>query len=90
MRAARSAALISSLRGPNPRELKATTVLEFAIEEASAKIRDGNPVDDEEDYGLRIWAGVVPLGLEAKALIPDPRLSTEVEAPRYLSHCRFR
>ena len=57
----------SDVRGPSDKELKATSVLEFSIEEASAKIRTGPPVDDEEDYSLPVWAGVLPLRLEAKA-----------------------
>lgn len=73
------------VRGPNERELKATAVLEFLIEEASAKVRQGPPADDEEDYGLPIWAGVVPLNLEAKTPVPDSRLIEDVETPEYLS-----
>jgi nitroimidazol reductase NimA-like FMN-containing flavoprotein (pyridoxamine 5'-phosphate oxidase superfamily) len=49
----------NDVRRPSEKELKATTVLEFSIEEASAKVRTGPPVDDEEDYVLPIWAGVV-------------------------------
>lgn len=49
------------VRGPNEKELKATTVLRFEIEEASAKIRSGPPIDDEADYDLPIWAGVLPV-----------------------------
>jgi nitroimidazol reductase NimA-like FMN-containing flavoprotein (pyridoxamine 5'-phosphate oxidase superfamily) len=79
----------ADVRGPNARELKATTVLEFSIEEASAKIREGDPIDDEEDYGLQAWAGVVPLRFEAKAPLRDPRLSAEVKDPRYVMQSRF-
>jgi uncharacterized protein len=79
----------ADVRGPNPRELKATAVLELAIEEASVKIREGDPIDDEEDYDLQTWAGVVPLRLEAKAPIRDPRLSEHVESPGYVLHSRF-
>jgi nitroimidazol reductase NimA-like FMN-containing flavoprotein (pyridoxamine 5'-phosphate oxidase superfamily) len=61
-------------RAPNERELKATAVLAIPIDEASAKIRTGPPVDDEEDYRLRCWAGVLPLGIAAGAPVPDPRL----------------
>src|SRR5215475_9502720 len=63
----------NDVRGPNEKELQATAVLEFSMEEASAKIRTGPPLDDEEDYGLPIWAGVVPLALEAKAPVADAR-----------------
>src|SRR6266446_1960298 len=50
-----------SVRGPNAKELRATTVLRLPLIEASAKIRSGPPLDDEEDYGLGCWAGEVPL-----------------------------
>jgi uncharacterized protein len=79
----------ADIRSPNAHEMKATTVLEFTIEEASAKIRQGDPIDDEEDYNLQVWAGVVPLRLEAKAPIRDSRQSDEVEAPQYVVQSRF-
>jgi uncharacterized protein len=79
----------ADVRGPNTSELKATTVLEFVIEEASAKTRQGDPIDDEEDYSLQVWAGVIPLRLEAKAPISDPRLSDDVKAPDYVLQSRF-
>jgi len=72
------------VRGPNEKELKATAVLEFTIEEASAKIRTGPPLDDEEDYALPVWAGVLPVELKPKAPIPDPRLAAGVEVPEYV------
>jgi nitroimidazol reductase NimA-like FMN-containing flavoprotein (pyridoxamine 5'-phosphate oxidase superfamily) len=61
------------LRPVNAKELKATTVLALKLDEASAKIRDAPPIDDEEDYGLPIWAGVVPVGYRTLAPVPDPR-----------------
>jgi uncharacterized protein len=78
----------NDVRMPTTKELKATSVLEFSIEEASAKVRQGPPLDDEEDYALPIWAGVLPVQLEAKAAIPDPRLLDGVAAPEYLRHFR--
>jgi uncharacterized protein len=72
------------VRGPSEKELKATAVLEFSIDEASAKIRTGPPVDDEEDYSLPVWAGIVPLELQTKAPIPDPRLADGTEIPEYV------
>ncbi|MBI4907216.1 MAG: pyridoxamine 5'-phosphate oxidase family protein [Acidobacteria bacterium] len=51
----------AEVRAPAPVELKATAVIEFTIEEASAKVRNGPPKDDEEDYALPVWAGVLPL-----------------------------
>lgn len=78
----------NDVRGPNEQELKATAVLEFTIEEASAKIRTGPPVDDEEDYDLPVWAGVLPLALTAGTAIPDERLKNGAELPAYVP--RFR
>jgi nitroimidazol reductase NimA-like FMN-containing flavoprotein (pyridoxamine 5'-phosphate oxidase superfamily) len=76
------------VRSPNQTELKATAVLEFAIEEASAKIRTGPPLDDEEDYELSVWAGVIPMKLEAKSPIPDDRTEGRFDTPRYLQTFR--
>ncbi len=73
------------VREPNSKELKATSVLEFVIEEASAKIRQGPPLDDEEDYGLPMWAGVLPLKLAAGTPCPDERLAPGTAIPRYLA-----
>jgi len=75
----------NDVRGPYEKELKATSVLEFSIEEASSKIRTGPPLDDEEDYALPIWAGVVPSSLVFKAPAPDTRLAEGVPLPGYLS-----
>jgi uncharacterized protein len=78
----------ADVRGPSMSELKATAVLEFVIEEASAKIRQGPPIDDDEDYSLQAWAGVIPLQLEAKAPIPDPRLAGNITVPEYVLRSR--
>jgi uncharacterized protein len=61
----------TEIRPPNPQELKATTILRLSLAEASAKIRTGPPIDDEEDLALPCWAGVVPLALTAAAPVPD-------------------
>ena len=74
----------NDVRPPTEKELKATAVLEFSIEEASAKIRTGPPLDDEQDYSLPVWAGILPLGLEAKTPIPDSRLAANTEVPQYV------
>lgn len=71
------------VRLPTPKELKATSVLEFAIDEASAKVRTGPPKDDAEDYELPIWAGVVPLHTERGEAIADPLLKVDVAVPYY-------
>ena len=76
------------VRGPSEKELKATSVLEFLIEEASAKVRQGPPLDDDQDYELPVWAGVLPLKLEAKTPIPDPRLDEGTEVPLYVAGFR--
>ena len=71
------------VRQPNDKELKATTVLEVTIEEASAKVRTGPPADDEEDYELPVWAGILPLRLSTAEPIPDDRLVAGTELPGY-------
>jgi len=70
-------------RQPNERELKATSVLRLPIEEFSAKVRVGPPVDDAEDYAFPTWAGVVPLETVAGEPIDDARLLPGQEAPAY-------
>jgi nitroimidazol reductase NimA-like FMN-containing flavoprotein (pyridoxamine 5'-phosphate oxidase superfamily) len=67
------------VRGPNESELRVTTVLKLKIEEASAKIRTGGPLDDEEDLTLPVWAGVLPL-----KLTPGEPVG-EGEAPAYVT-----
>jgi nitroimidazol reductase NimA-like FMN-containing flavoprotein (pyridoxamine 5'-phosphate oxidase superfamily) len=68
-------------RVPNENELKATAVLALPIDEASAKIRSGPPQDDEEDYALPVWAGVIPLVTEPGAPQPDPRCNPAIAVP---------
>jgi nitroimidazol reductase NimA-like FMN-containing flavoprotein (pyridoxamine 5'-phosphate oxidase superfamily) len=72
----------SQVRRPNRKVLKATSVLAMKLGEASAKVRTGPPVDDEEDYAMDVWAGVIPLELAAGAPIADPRLEPGIVAPR--------
>ena len=77
------------VRLPTAQELKATTVLALPIEEASAKVRTGPPVDDEEDYELDIWAGVLPLSMRPGTPVADPRLKSDRDAvPEYLLNFR--
>jgi len=73
------------VRAPNESELQQTTVLALPLAEASAKIRTGPPLDDEEDYDLEVWAGVIPLRLRAGDPISDPRLPSGIETPEYVS-----
>lgn len=72
------------VRCPSEQELKATTALEFSIEEASAKIRSGPPLDEEEDYALPVWAGVIPLELIARSPVADPRLAEGAKVPEHV------
>jgi uncharacterized protein len=74
----------NDVRQPTESELKATSVLALPLEEVSAKVRVGPPKDDEEDYTLPIWAGVLPLRVVADAPISDPRLIPGPEPPAYL------
>ncbi|MCB1694078.1 MAG: hypothetical protein KDI19_15010, partial [Pseudomonadales bacterium] len=66
-------------------ELNATMVVRIPIEEASAKVRSGPPIDDEEDYGLPIWAGVLPIYSRPGTPEPCPRLPAGIEVPGYIS-----
>ncbi len=74
----------ADVRKPNPGEWKATMLLSFEIREASAKVRTGPPKDDEEDYALDVWAGVLPLKIQQQSAIPDPALKPGVHLPSYL------
>ncbi len=73
----------NDVREPTEQELNATTVLSLRLEEVSAKVRTGPPIDDEADYALNVWAGVLPLQLVAGAPIKDSRLPESIEAPSY-------
>src|SRR3954454_18078830 len=75
----------AAVRGPTRQELKGTTILRIPLDEVSAKTRTGPPGDDEEDYVLGVWAGVVPITSERHAPVPDPRLPTGTELPSYLA-----
>ena len=74
----------AEVRGPSESELKATSVLEFSIDEASAKVRSGLPLDNEKDYGSPVWAGVLPLEVRSRAPIPDDNLIEGVAVPDYV------
>ena len=77
-----------AVRQPTVQELKATSVLALDLVEVSAKIRTGNPVDDEADYALPIWAGVLPLKLTPSPPITDPKLTHAIEAPDHVRNYR--
>ena len=72
----------AEVREPNESEIQATTVLSLPLEEVSAKVRTGPPLDDEEDYELDIWAGVLPLKLVAGKPIDDPQLKSGLQRPQ--------
>lgn len=74
----------AELRPINDQELKATRLFWLPIEEGSAKVRTGAPVDDEEDYALPVWAGVLPVRTVLGAPEPDPRLAPGTPAPAHL------
>jgi uncharacterized protein len=76
----------SDARGPSNKELKATEVIELTIDEASAKIRTGPPVDGSEDMGLPVWAGELPLFLHAGEPMTDEQCS--LGAPEYVTAYR--
>ncbi|PYS79179.1 MAG: pyridoxamine 5'-phosphate oxidase family protein [Acidobacteria bacterium] len=78
----------AEVRPPSKAELNGTTVLSLLLEEASAKVRTGPPLDDEEDYQLPVWAGVLRLKTVAGDLVADPRLQDGKEPPAYLRQYR--
>ncbi len=71
-------------RSPDDGELRATRVVRVPLREVSAKIRTGPPVDDEEDLGLPVWAGVLPLGLRAGPAVQAPGSAVELPVPAYV------
>lgn len=70
------------VKQPSERDLKATSVLALPLEEVSAKVRTGPPIDDEEDYALPVWGGVVPLVQSLGDPVPDSRVLEGIAAPR--------
>jgi hypothetical protein len=74
----------ATLRPIDPQEAKGTTVIWMEIDEASAKVRTGSPKDDEPDYALDCWAGVVPITQVVGSAIPDPKLKAGVDWPEHL------
>ncbi len=76
---------MTEVRPNTDMELKSTSVISLPIDEASAKIRTGPPVDDDEDYALPNWAGVIPLGISVGEPVPDPRLTEGIETPSHVT-----
>jgi uncharacterized protein len=73
-------------RQPSEKELKATSILRLPLTEVSAKIRSGPPEDDEPDYALAIWAGVIPVSLKTGTPVRDARCDASIRTPQYVSH----
>lgn len=71
-------------RKPNKKELDATAVVSLTIDEASAKIRTGPPKDEEEDYNLPVWAGILPLLKGFGKPEKDPLLNSSIDIPGYI------
>jgi hypothetical protein len=76
----------SEVRPPNAKELKATTVVALPLDEVSAKVRTGPPNDEDADYALDAWAGVIPLQLSALAPKDDPRLRPGIARPTQIGY----
>jgi uncharacterized protein len=76
------------VRPPTPQELKGTKVFELPLHEASAKVRTGPPIDDDEDYELPVWAGVLPLRTVVDPPQRDPRLDPAIETPGHVAEWR--
>lgn len=76
------------VRGASEQELRATRVMAFTLDEASAKVRSGPPKDDDADYALPVWAGELPLRLLPQAPVPDPALRAGVALPEHVSGYR--
>jgi len=72
------------IRGPSEKELKQTSVLAIDLDEVSAKVRTGPPHDDEEDYALPVWAGVLPIEVKFGEAEPDPKLADGAGVPEYV------
>ena len=77
------------LRPVTAKEIKATTVLSMPLDEASAKVRVGPPGDDEEDYALPIWAGVIPVRQQMFPPVNDPRLIAGIKPPQHVREFKF-
>ncbi len=77
------------LRPMSAKEAKATTVLGLELKEVSAKVRSGPPGDDEEDYALPIWAGVIPIGYRFGPVVDDPRLGPGLTPPPHVTGFKF-
>lgn len=73
-------------RRPTEKEIKATSITAVDIEDASAKIRSGGPIDEDEDYNLNVWAGVLPVKQIYESPLPDEKLRDGIAIPDYLNN----
>jgi uncharacterized protein len=80
----------SEIRPPSEQELRGTAVMRIPLDEASAKVRSGEPVDEEDDYVLPVWAGTIGLQLVAGEPQPDPRLADGIDCPAYVDRLTRR
>lgn len=78
-----------TLRPPSRKEMNATTVLSLPIEQATAKVRQGPPADLEEDLELPIWAGVIPLQMQARAAVPCSHNQAQLAEPEHVRRYQF-
>jgi uncharacterized protein len=76
------------VRWPNQQELRATSVLRLPLDEVSAKMRTGGPLDDKDDLALTCWAGEIPLRLVPQKPVPDPQLAPEIEPSQVVTAYR--
>jgi nitroimidazol reductase NimA-like FMN-containing flavoprotein (pyridoxamine 5'-phosphate oxidase superfamily) len=79
----------AEVRQPNDREIRQTRILRIGLGEASAKIRSGGPKDDEEDFALAVWAGLLPFRLVPQEPVTDERVPDDVGIPEYVVHHRL-
>ena len=72
-------------RKPSRKEMASVSVLALSLDEASVKIRQGGPVDEDEDYALDVWAGVIPTHQTFGSPTPDPALPSEIAVPDHIT-----
>jgi nitroimidazol reductase NimA-like FMN-containing flavoprotein (pyridoxamine 5'-phosphate oxidase superfamily) len=77
-------------RQPTEKEWSATKVIRLVLDEVSAKVRTGPPIDDDEDYALDSWAGVIPLCTITEEVQPDPRLRAGIDTPSFVTNFRWK
>jgi len=75
-------------RQPNEKELKATSILRLSLTEVSAKVRTGPPMDDDPDYSIPVWAGVIPTHISFDAPVRDEKCDLAIPTPANVAHYR--